>query len=93
MRGYMCTNCEGLAEGEPQQTMGFCSWTGTTIDVTILDGVTFRGIRELRGWARPHDEGGSNPPPPGFFDIDWQAEKAVVTTCGEQQAVPYVTAE
>ena len=92
IRGYMCTNCEGLPEGEEPRTMGFCSWTGTTIDVTILDGVTFRGIREVRGWARPHDETGINAPP-SFFDIDWQADKAVVTTCGEQQAVPYVTVE
>jgi hypothetical protein len=92
VRGYMCTNCEGLADGEEPQTMGYCSWTGSGIDVTILDGVTFRGIREVRSWARPHDED-ARQAPTHFFDVDWQADKAVVSTCGELQAVPYVATE
>jgi hypothetical protein len=90
-RGYLCSNCEGLAEGEEAQTMGYCAWTGTSVDITILDGITFRGIREVRGWARPHDDGASNEPP-SFFDVDWQADQAIVSVCGERQTVPYVTA-
>jgi hypothetical protein len=71
--------------------MGYCAWTGTSVDITILDGITFRGIREVRGWARPHDDGASNEPP-SFFDVDWQADQAIVSVCGERQTVPYVIA-
>ena len=83
VRGYI---------GDPPESMGFCAWTGTTTDITILDATTFRGLREISAWAHPHDDGTALSPE-HLLEIEWQADRALVEACGEHRAVPYLEAD
>jgi tetratricopeptide (TPR) repeat protein len=80
-RGYITDEGSG-------QTMGFCGWASTSIDVTILDSHTFRGIRTLSASAQPTDDGSAQEPE-HLLELEWQADNVVVDACGQRTVVPY----
>ena len=77
---------------ENGQTMGFCTWTSTKIDVTILDSKTFEGILTLSASARPTDEDAGAAEPKHLLELEWQADKVIVDACGQHSVVPYAPA-
>jgi hypothetical protein len=79
----------GYTEFEGGQTMGFCSWTSSSVDVTILDSKTFAGIRTLSASAQPTDAD-TGDEPVHLMELEWQADKVVVDVCGQRSVVPYV---
>lgn len=82
VRGYNTDEASG-------QTMGFCTWVSSSIDLTILDSKTLRGIRTVRVAAHPSDENGSAQEPERLLELEWQADKVVVEACGKRSVVPY----
>jgi hypothetical protein len=90
---YTCVGSDGssssCSEEEGQTWMSSCVWTNTTVDLTILDAKTFRGIRQVSASAHPSGEAAADEPQ-HLFEIDWQADHAVVEACGERQLVRYV---
>lgn len=89
VRSYLCTNCDNLAEGEEPQSMGYCIWIETKIEVDILDGTSLRGLRHVYLSARPQKDGASSSPS-NLLAIEWQADQAIVESCGERKTVRYV---
>jgi len=79
-------------QDENGQTMGFCTWASTKIDVTILDSKTFEGIRTLSASARPTDETAGGEEPEHVLELEWQADKVIVDACGRHSVVPYARA-
>lgn len=79
----------GYTEFEGGQTMGFCSWTSSSVDVTILDSKTFAGIRKLSASAQPTDADTGNEPE-HLMELEWLADKVLVDVCGQRSVVPYV---
>lgn len=77
---------------ENGQTMGFCTWTSTKIDVTILDSKTFEGIRTLSASARPTDEDAGGAEPEHLLELEWQADRVIVDACGQHSVVTYARA-
>jgi hypothetical protein len=93
MGAYTCVGSDGTpsscSEEEGQTWMSSCVWTSTTVDLTILDATTFRGIRQVSASAHPSGESAADEPQ-HLLEIDWQADHAVVEACGDRQLVRYV---
>jgi hypothetical protein len=88
VRGYKCAEPNGDCTAEGTPIMGFCAWSSSEMNVTILDAKTFRGIRSLVASAEPKGEGGDAPDP--LMDLDWHSDHVMVEACGQRQRVPYV---
>jgi hypothetical protein len=95
VRGYLYVGQDGTALGAPPDdeeavpTMGFCGWTGTNTDVTVLDAKTFRGILHLSASAQPSGDGEASGPE-HILEVEWWADHAMVEACGQRKRVPYV---
>jgi hypothetical protein len=84
VRGY-------TAADENGQSMGYCAWSSTKIDVTILDSKTLAGIRTVTASAQPsEDDTGSEPE--HLLELEWQADKVLVDACGQHSVVTYARA-
>jgi hypothetical protein len=80
-----------LVADENGQSMGYCAWSSTKIDVTILDSKTFAGIRTVTASAQPtEDDTGSEPE--HLLELEWQTDKVLVDACGQHSVVIYARA-
>ncbi len=93
VRGYRCADesgsCVEKTDGSTPALMGFCSWTGTDIDVTVLDAKTFRGILTLTASVQPIKDDDVDAPA-RVLDLDWGVDHVMVRACGRRQRVPYL---